>query len=164
MKEEPFNWELYSQNPDKYQVFTRSGLKIVSITSVLDGSVYPLVTRLHKYDDSLITHTLEGHWGSEHDEDGLDLVTMRSEEPTEIAPVEPLTLPDNVEDAAVLIFKVYNPDTKKHELKCASYKTQERALQVSKSDVTKGVMNYETVAIMPISSLPGVLEVLNQNL
>lgn len=165
MKEEPFNWEVYSQDPDKYQVFTRSGLKVASITSVFDGAAYPLATQLHRYDDSIITHTLEGRWASNHEEDSFDLVTMKSEEPTEIAPVKPLTLPDNVEDGAVLVYKLYDPDTKKNELKCWYYATQEQALLVVNGfDPTMfNPRMFKVVAIMPISSLPGVLEILNQD-
>ena len=85
MKEEPFNWELYSQNPDKYTVYTRGGVPVARITLHPDyDSVdypldYPLMTTL--CDGTTLTNKLSGIWDVDSDNHRSDLVKMVSEEP-----------------------------------------------------------------------------------
>lgn len=81
MKEEPFNWELYSQNPDKYTVYTRGGVPVASINlhPNYDSVDYPLMTTL--CDGTTLTNKFSGIWDVDADNHRSDLVKMVSEEP-----------------------------------------------------------------------------------
>lgn len=84
MKEEPFNWKLYSQNPDKYQVFTREGHRVIKVykNDEDDSSKYPLSALVEDFEGGTDTwrYTFTGAWDVVG-KDLLDLAIMKSETP-----------------------------------------------------------------------------------
>lgn len=82
MKEEPFDWELYSQNPDKYQVFTRGGHRVFKVykNDEDESSKYPLSALVEDIEGDTDTwrYTFTGAWDVVG-KDLLDLTIMKSE-------------------------------------------------------------------------------------
>lgn len=82
MKEELFNWGIYSQNPDKYQVFTRGGKRAFKVyrNEEDESSKYPLCAEVEDFERDADTwrYTFTGRWDTSG-EDELDLIIMKSE-------------------------------------------------------------------------------------
>lgn len=80
MKEQPFNWEIYSQNPDEFKVYTRSGRLAINLrNSEGDYGSYALTFDVVTTDKE--TCTIDGHYDKLKLQHPRDLVKMVSEEP-----------------------------------------------------------------------------------
>lgn len=82
MKEELFNWDVYSKDPHKYQVFTREGKHVFKVyrNDEDEYSKYPLSALVEDVEGEANTwrYTFAGSWDV-IGEDRLDITIMKSE-------------------------------------------------------------------------------------
>ena len=155
--EEPFDYNVYKRDPKKYIVRTKEELAVTNFSATSDSSeIYPVVGTIH----SIVAGIAHRHLSS-WDLNGKNKYDTRQNllmyPIAKEVPDVNLTLPKDVIDNALLIYKVYDHTSGKYTLCSIRYNTQEDAFNESKKLSSK----CELITIVPLSKIPGVLEVLN---
>lgn len=155
--EEQFDYNVYKRDSKKYIVRTKEGLSVTNFSASSDYSeIYPVMGTIHSIVAG-ISHRHLSSWdlkgNNKYDTRQNLLMYPIAKEFPDVR----LALPDNVIDNALLIYKVYDHTSGKYTLCSIRYNTQEDAFNESKKLSSK----CELITIVPLSKIPGVLEVLN---